>query len=289
MKVLLIIALTASLLTACRQKQTPPQRAEQAEQAQQQTDTAVITQLPPLVAEEVFYKGKEPFGELIQLTGKQVVADTAIFKIRETESVIKNGKLFIKTARNLLLFNLSDLKFEGFHGLWGNGSDEFLFPHIVPAMEDSTLLCYLIESTNSKLYEVDMEGKITRSPFSLSKSKLMFNPMRPVNIAKNDFLYVTDSPTGKSIYRTTLDGDSISVREVFNLALNPKRKSPFAYIGDFAVNPRKDRMVYAYKYFKILKFMDLEAKTVKTINFEREEFDESTNHDDPIFIYEIKN
>jgi hypothetical protein len=33
----IIIALTASLLTAFRQKQTPPQQAEQAKQAQQQT------------------------------------------------------------------------------------------------------------------------------------------------------------------------------------------------------------------------------------------------------------
>lgn len=41
-------------------------------------------------------------------------------------------------------------------------------------------------------------------------------------------------------------------------------------------NPGRDRMVYAYKYTKIIKFMDMEAKTVRTLNFEQSEFDEKT-------------
>ena len=35
-------------------------------------------------------------------------------------------------------------------------------------------------------------------------------------------------------------------------------------------------MAYAYKYFKIIKFMDLEAETVRTINFARDDFDDKT-------------
>ncbi|MDR1222844.1 MAG: TolB-like 6-bladed beta-propeller domain-containing protein, partial [Tannerella sp.] len=106
--------------------------------------------------------------------------------------------------------------------------------------------------------------------------KFNFSNRSLVNIAPDDFIYADDSPTGKSIFRATKEADSIKIHEVFNLALNPKRKSPFSYIGDFVANPGKNRMAYAYKYFKIIKFMDLEAQTVRTVNFEREEFDENS-------------
>lgn len=100
--------------------------------------------------------------------------------------------------------------------------------------------------------------------------------MKLAHIEKNDFAFVANSSTGKSIYRTIQHGDTLSRREVFNLALNARRKSPFAYIGSFAVNPAKNRMAYAYKYFKIIKFMDLEAETVRTVNFARDDFDDKT-------------
>jgi hypothetical protein len=106
----------------------------------------------------------------------------------------------------------------------------------------------------------------------------MFSDKAIVNIAPDDFLYVETSSTGKSIFRTSRIGDSIVTKDIYNLGLNPKRKSWTTYIGDFVVNPKQNRMAYAYKYFKIIKFMDLDAQTIRTINFEKVEFDESTNY-----------
>jgi hypothetical protein len=68
------------------------------------------------------------------------------------------------------------------------------------------------------------------------------------------------------------------VNEIQKLALDPKRRGWMNCLGDFAVNTEQTRMVYAYKYFKIVKFFDLEHHTVRTVNFEREEFDESSNY-----------
>jgi hypothetical protein len=244
-------------------------------------DDSVIedaSELAPLVSEELFLKDKDPFlNEIIELQGEQIVADTAIFKVMEAECVIKDNLMLLKTSRNLILFALPEMTFLGFHGIWGNGPDEFIYPHIIPAPNDTTVLCYLFESINGKLYTMDKRGSISFYPFLVTESKKNFYSEKQwVNIAPNDFIFADDSPTGKSIYRATADSDSVKIREITNLALNPKRKSPFSYIGDFAVNANKNRMVYAYKYFKILKFMDLEAKTIRTINFEREQFDESS-------------
>jgi hypothetical protein len=233
-----------------------------------------VVSLPPLVGEELFLKNKTLFGKTIELQGKQIIADTVIFKVREAEFLVKNDRIIIKSGR-IMMFQYPEMIFLGYRGKWGNGPDEFIYPHIVPTA-DSTLLCYLFESTNSKLYQMDRKGNLSFYPFSLSKSKDKYSEKQVINIAPNDFIYVGNTPTGKSIFRATSENDSTSVREVYNLALNPKRKSPFAYIGDFAVNAAQNRMVYAYKYFKIIKFMDMEAKTIKTINFEREQLDEST-------------
>ena len=236
----------------------------------------IYKQLPELVAEELFLKGKEPFGEIIELKGQQVVADTAIFKIMEAKSIIKDDKLFLQTRGSFLLFSLPDMVFEGVHGMWGNGPNEFMFPHLVPALNDESLLCYIHENTKNKLYKVDKNGNITPYPFNLEKpNKTQYSSKAIVNLAPGDFIYADDSPTGKSIFRAQATDTTVN-REVFNLALNPKRKSPFNYIGDFVANPKENRMAYAYKYFKIIKFMDLEAQTVRTINFEREEFNENT-------------
>ena len=233
--------------------------------------------LPELVAEEIFLKGKEPFDDIIELKAIQTIADTAIFKVGEAQSIIKENKMLLKTDRSILKFRLPDLTFEGFHGTWGAGPDELNYPQVFPAPNDPTLLGYLFESIQNKLHKVDKNGNISPYPFNFDKPDgFRFSNKMLVNIAPDDFIYADDSPTGKSIFRASADAGKINIREIFNLALNPKRKSSFSYIGDFVVNADKNRMAYAYKYFKIIKFMDLEAQTVRTINFEREEFDENT-------------
>lgn len=232
---------------------------------------------PELVAEEVFLKGKDPFKEIIELKGMHTIADTVVFKVGEAQAIIKENKMLLKTDHSLLTFRLPDLIFEGFHGTWGIGPDELNHPLVVPAPKDPSLLSYLFESTQDKLYQIDKKGNISPDSFSFNKPDgFRFSNKMLVNIAPGDFMYADDSPTGKSIFRASKDSGKINIREIFNLALNPKRKSPFSYIGDFVVNADKNRMAYAYKYFKMIKFMDLEAHAVRTINFEREEFNENT-------------
>jgi hypothetical protein len=241
-------------------------------------DATVTT--PPLEAGEVYYKNKTPFGEVVALTGTQLVDETVIFKVRESELLIKDDILVVKNlgGRPLLQFSLPEGKFIQYgHASYGQGPGEFVFPQLVPA-EDTALLCYIFESTNQKLYQYRKSGEVAPYPFPLSplSKKQFYSDKQLVNLHPHDFIYVETAPAGKSIFRTTAAGDSVTVKEVYNLGLDPKMKSGFSYIGDFIVNAKQNRMAYAYKYFKIIKFMDLDAQTVKTLNFEKEQFDEST-------------
>jgi len=263
------------VITACKQKQ------EQTVAVNHPAPEETIKAIAPLEKGEIFYKNKEPFGTIINLTGQQLIADTVIFKPRETRMLVKGNQLIVKNLDQYMFmrFLLPDMKFLGYSGRSGQGPDEFSYPSLVPAT-DTTVLCYIFELPNQKLYKFGKEGTVERDSFRFSKAERWggFSDKEIVNIAPDDFLYVETNNTGKSIFRTTKTGDSTTIREIYKLGLSPNLKSGFSYIGDFVVNAKQNRMAYAYKYFKIIKFMDLEAQTVRTINFEREEFDESSLH-----------
>ena len=247
-------------------------------------DSAVspdTTTILPLEAGEVYYKNKDPFGEVVDLAGTQLIDETVIFKPRESELLIKDNVLFVKNLGEhpFMEFSLPDGKFVKYgHASYGQGPDEFHYPHIVPAVADTTVLCYVFESTNQKLYQYRKSGDVIPYPFPFSPSskKRFYSDKEIVNLHPHDFIYVEATPTGKSIFRTTAEGDSVYVKEVYNLGLDPDIKSEFSYIGDFIVNAKQNRMAYAYQYFKIIKFMDLDAQTVRTVNFEKERFDENS-------------
>jgi hypothetical protein len=245
--------------------------------------SADTTTILPLEAGEVYYKNKEPFGDVVNLAGVQLIDETAIFKPRESELLIKDDILVVKNLgdRPLLQFSLPGGKFVKYgRASYGQGPDEFVYPHLVPAAADTAILCYLFESTNQKLYQYHKSGDVTLYPFSFSPmgKRKFFSDKEIISLNPCDFIYVEATSTGKSIFRTTAEGDSVRVKEIYNLGLDPNIKSGFSYIGDFVVNAKQNRMAYAYKYFKIIKFMDLDAQTVKTVNFEKEEFDEGTLH-----------
>lgn len=268
------------LLVACVNKKSKTEKSKVVDTI---TDTVIqIEVFPELKNEEVFLKNKEPFGEIINLKGKHITGDTAIFRLKESAMLVKENRLILRnnySTPTIRVFSLPELKQLSFAGKLGNGPDEFQSTSLVPT-PDSLLLSYLYDNNRNRLYRITKKGDIVFCKYPFEKQirqKRQFVPEREMaNVAKNDFLFVTNSKTGKSIYRIFMQNDTAKQKEIFNLALNAKRKSPFAYIGAFAINAEKNRMVYGYKYFKMLKFMDLEAKKVRTINFEQSTFKENT-------------
>jgi hypothetical protein len=74
--------------------------------------------------------------------------------------------------------------------------------------------------------------------------------------ACNDSIYTKDS----AIIRATYTTDSVLEKPVYYLKMHPSD-------GKLAVNVSKNRMAFAYKYYHIIQVMDLDARTVKTIDF----------------------
>ena len=273
------VLLFAIVVTACRQKQTETTIPVAA------PDTVVAeVRYPALETGEVFLKDQNPFGETIELQGENIIADTFIFKVSGTEMLVKGDRLVLKNRPSVsdmgyfALFQYPEMTYLGSYGLSGNGANEFVYPHLVHAV-DTTDLCYVFESTYDAISRLDRQGGIVPLEFAFpaGKNKDRWNSKENiVKLGASDFIYAEDSKTGKSIFRTYPENDSIVTKELFSLQLNPKRKSPFAYIGDFGVNAGKKRMVYAYKYFKVLKFIDMETFEVRTLNFQQSGFDDGT-------------
>ena len=237
--------------------------------------------LEPLKDENLKLKGKDPFGKVIELKGEQMVIDSLIFTPSEIEMIIKNNRLLMKQSSRsndemFIILSFPDLRLIKTFGSRGPGPDDFMYPNLC-RNTDPDILASIVETTNGKIYNVLPDGTLRPGRIPKFKSKSKYSGEYPALMTDSLFYYVANSSTGKSVF-TVSGSDSIQTSEIQNLALDPKRKGWANYIGDFAINPEQTRMVYAYKYFKIVRFFDMEYQTVRTINFEREEFDESTQN-----------
>ena len=273
-----LVAVIIALSCNSGKKQTDPQStAQESTQVEQ-------PELPPLEAGVVEYKDESMFGDIIELEGRQFVPDSFIFRPRNAKVVVKGKYLVMRVdvysqdLHPFIIFDYPAMTYVTEVGKYGNGPDEFIFGDIIPTT-DPNCLCYLMEITRDKLYKLTRKGEIVPYPYSFKSSTSKENFKEYIhNIGKDDFIYTDKSKSGRSIFRSYPEGDSIICKELCSLQVDPELKSPFAYMGYFAVNPEKNRMAFAYKYYKKLKFMTMDASVIKDIDYDRQKFDEKTLH-----------
>jgi hypothetical protein len=215
----------------------------------------------------------------VELKGEQIMIESLIIKPIEVEMVIKDNFMVMKSRDSkglFMLFSFPELQLIKTFGTIGRGPDEFMSPSLCRNTQPN-ILATILETTNGKLYDVLPDGTLKHNNKYIPKQKSNYSGEYPALMTDSLFYFATNSSTGKSVF--TLSGtDSMQINEIQNLALDSKRKNWTTYIGDFTINMEQTRMVYAYKYFKIIKFFDMEHHTVRTLNFEREEYDESTQY-----------
>ncbi len=219
---------------------------------------------------ETIHLSDDDFGEIIELKGKAVNLPANI-EIREPQMLIKDDYLIIVSpfvGNNLFkIFSLADFKLISKFGMSGGGPNEFNTPDIVPTDEKDKLF-YIYEYPIQRLSYVTNNFKLHRCKIKFPKGKLSASSLRTIHVlSENNMLYVAMSGNGKKIYHFK-PHDAIPEKPVFDLALDEKYNNWAAYIGRFGLNYQKDRMVYAYNYFREIKFMDLKANHVKNIIFD---------------------
>jgi len=238
------------------------------------SDQRKMPALAELKSEEI-HLTEENFGNTVNLTGTQLN-----FKeiIRPDQLLVKDKYLITKNIRQdsiFMIFELPDLKCVSAFGVKGRGPDEFSYPKIIETTEDS-ILFYIYELGNNKIYKVDIKNLNPRFYLTLPKHNKSFDDKQIVFTDDKNAFYSSSTAKGKMIY--TFNKDSLPQEKEFkNLAIPGIKGSWTTFIGDFGINKSNGRIAYAYKYFKRLRIIDINSLADRHIIFDAEELAEGQN------------
>lgn len=151
-----------------------------------------------LVEGEQFYKNKDPFGALIELTSKQIIADTAIFK----PIVIKGNRLIVMNSNTpLMLFQLPEMSYRGIER---DGPNELLFPSLIPSSDNSTL-CY--QHNRRLIYKFTDNNELIYNEYKFADKEKQSDEKQMHQTKTDEFVYVEKSVTGQSIFRVNVKNE----------------------------------------------------------------------------------
>jgi len=270
---LLFFAITILvLLEACNNN---PKSAKESAKIPVKTEPDTVKTVKAFreLKEGEFLINETDFGNVVELKGKQIITNE-VFKIKESQMVVKDSLLVVKNltaGNNLMGFSLPEFKMIKSFAKRGRGPGEFQFPKLVRSGNKNNLCC-LFDLANNNIYSVNFNFIINKLPFKMGEKsgKKMFSQKQVCSLTDTDFLYVDSKKGGKAIYRYTYSPDSAKTEMIYDLSFSKAHKSWASYIGDFGVNKNKNRMVFAYKYFKRLVFVDFKTGKIKVLNFQVE-------------------
>ena len=228
--------------------------------------------IAPLEEGEFVCSDKD-FGDIIELKGTSLPVEQ-IFRVSGLQMIVKDSIIIVKNRGGehpFMVYSLPEFKFIKYLGIAGRGPEEFQSPRLVKA-DDNDVICYVYDGANENIYSIDRNLNLTKTAIKLKASKnRFFGDKQLHSLSKDDFMYVEKIKRGKAVFHTKIQKDSVDTQQIKKLNFNKSHKNWAAYIGDFGVSKEHNRMVYAYKKFKRLIFMDLEGKKTRVLDFKSKE------------------
>jgi len=215
-----------------------------------------------------------PNVDIINLEGEQLITDTVIFRVSGGQLLVKDNFLVIKTqGEPIMLFQLPEVRFLGYKGGVGNGPKEFIHPTLVSS-SDEDVICYVYDDMVRSLFKLYKNEKFFSS-FSPFKNEIGTRSIG--DISQNKFLYANMSNASIAITEKVIEKQKVETCELLQLTLPSEPERWYCYIGNLSVNKKKDRMVFAYKYYKKIIFLKLSGEVIRVIDFPNTPgFDEKT-------------
>jgi len=228
--------------------------------------------LPPITEGESTFTD-DVFGDIIELKGTSCPVDQ-IFRVSELKMIIKDSIMIVSNRNGdnaFMAYSMPDFKFIKSFGTIGRGPDEFQIPRLVKS-EKKDVLCYIYSCTSEDLYSLGKDFILKKLSVKLpSGEKHYFGNKQLQSFSSNEFLYVDNIKRGKAIFNLKVQNDTVSSKLVNKLAFSSSHRNWAAYIGDFGASKKYGRIVYAYKKFKRLLFMDLKSGKTRVIKFKTKE------------------
>ncbi len=238
------------------------------------SSSVVKADIPPLEAGE-FTIDESDFGSTIELKGESVPVNH-IFKVQETQMLALPNVLLVKNRSNssmFMAFSLPGMQFLKEFGTPGKGPFEFKYPTIVKTFQNEPL-CYVHD--NGQLYYINDSYEIVPSKIELPYMAYK-GDLQMYSFTDSLFYYIDNTKKGKAIFRGEVGSDTTLAQPVFDLAFSEKHKNWASYIGDLGASRDNSRLVYAYKYFRRITFMDTEGENVRTLIFKTKDTKAGTN------------
>lgn len=203
----------------------------------------------------------------IRLKGKNKVIKEEFIDMNST--LWKKGDLLIfRNATHqyenvYLVYRLPEYKLIKKFGMKGNGPDELLFPIFTISNNNKNRIGTIYDEMNGNYFEVGNDfslRKITSFP-DLYKRFVMDVSFDSDSTA---FYLGNASKDGNCIYRyNKLDNSQEKV--IHDLTLLPGITFFYAYSGSYGVNTDRNRIVYAYKFFREVRLMDIDGKLIRVL------------------------
>jgi hypothetical protein len=220
---------------------------------------------PALMPGEVEFPD-DVFGDIIELSGTSHPVDQ-LFKVKETQLLAKENMLLIKNRNDdncFIAFSLPEFMHIKSFGRIGKGPGELSGPSIIQTFQPEHLFSTF--NANGRIYHVNRSFELIDSKISLDTKRQLYDQNKICAASADEYYYVGVAPVAKEIYKYSAK-DSIPETSVKQLSVKGF-KGWASYTGYLGANFDKDRLVFAYKYFKKIVFTDLSGNVVRTINFD---------------------
>jgi len=231
------------------------------------SETAPEVIFPALVPGEVELDEAD-FGEVVELAGTSHPVEQ-IFKVQETNLLVKADTLIIKNRNGnnfFMAYSLPELSYLGSFGRAGKGPGELNHPSIIAGNIEDFLFSFF--DINGKVYHVNKFFEIVDSEIAFDTKRQLYDPNKICAASEDVYYYVGVAPVAKEIYKYSAK-DSTPETSIKKLSVKGF-KGWASYTGYLGANFGKDRLVFAYKYFKKIVFMDLSGNVERTITFNTE-------------------
>jgi len=224
-----------------------------------------VETFPPLTPGQVELSD-EVFGDIIELTGTSHTVEQ-IFKVQETQLLAQNDTLFIENRNGsyyFMAFSLPGFEYLESFGRQGKGPGEFSGPSIIQGSSPGYL--FSVYSVSGKVYHVTRSFEIVDSEIAFDTKRQLYDPFKICAANEDVYYYVGVAPVAKEIYRYSAK-DSVPETTIMKLSVKGF-KGWAAYTGYLGANFEKDRLVFAYKYFRKIIFTDLKGSVERVLDFD---------------------
>ncbi len=263
MKTFLLPILIILILTSCRSKKSDDTAASSFSDSIPEVPEE--TSFPSLAPGEVELHDNA-FGDIIELTGASHPVDQ-LFKVKETQLLAKASMLIIKNQNEdkyFMAFSLPDFSHIKSFGRRGKGPGELVHPSVIAGNVNDIIVS--IYDVNGKVYHVNKSFELEDAKISFDVKRQLYDQNKICAASAEEYYYVGVAPVAKEIYKYSAN-DSIPETSVKQLSVKGF-KGWASYTGYLGANFNKDRLVFAYKYFRKIVFTDLSGKVERTINFD---------------------